>query len=147
MTCVSCRGDCCAVFTFLDVDHPRFPRIRDAEFLADMLIPLSLIEAAERMDRLGVEPHWSDSSAFDWDGRSLSQPERRLMTCRHWDETTRLCTAYENRPEMCRDYPYDDAACDYQCGYSLGTVGQWDYRLKVWGPEWGTPPNIIRGEN
>ncbi len=26
-------------------------------------------------------------------------------TCRFFDRDTRLCTAYESRPDMCRDYP------------------------------------------
>ncbi len=28
-----------------------------------------------------------------------------VYTCKHFDTVTRLCTDYDNRPEMCRSYP------------------------------------------
>ena len=33
-------------------------------------------------------------------------------TCGSWDESTGRCRAYEQRPQMCRGYPYGE-----QCGY------------------------------
>lgn len=113
----TCPGSCCAVFTYLDMDHPRFPTTMDADFISDMLIQLDLVSAAERLTELGpdVQPEFLDESdLFDWEGRLLTDPTRRLMTCRHWDIETRLCTVYEQRPRMCRDYPYG-RTCDYGC--------------------------------
>lgn len=45
-----------------------------------------------------------------------------LYTCRHWDPETRLCTAYEQRPWMCRAYPYG-RHCEYGCTYNGRNVG------------------------
>jgi Fe-S-cluster containining protein len=54
-------------------------------------------------------------------GRSLrginERPKNGYYTCRAWDEDTRLCTIYEDRPNMCRGYPYGNACshgCDWQ---------------------------------
>lgn len=38
-----------------------------------------------------------------------------LFTCKHWDGATRLCTIYERRPQMCRDYPEPGKVCRF-CG-------------------------------
>ena len=43
--------------------------------------------------------------------RPLSTKERPVFSCIHWDRVTHLCRDYENRPKMCRDYPYS-AACE-----------------------------------
>jgi Fe-S-cluster containining protein len=32
--------------------------------------------------------------------------ETFYFRCRHFDRETRRCTDYENRPAMCRDYPW-----------------------------------------
>lgn len=143
---VTCVGSCCAVFPYADPESERFDTLKDAEYLRDMLIPLDLVSAAERLASLGIEPSWVDEAYFDWEGRSIDNPTRRLMTCRHWDTETRLCTAYETRPEMCRNYPYL-GSCDYGCSYELTYREKWDYALKTRGPEGGTPYNIERGYN
>lgn len=39
-----------------------------------------------------------------------------LFNCKNFDTTTRLCTIYETRPRMCRDFPYGKP-CDRGCGY------------------------------
>lgn len=31
---------------------------------------------------------------------------RPVYSCRHFDAVTRLCTAHEKRPDMCRGYPW-----------------------------------------
>lgn len=46
--------------------------------------------------------------------------ETPTYTCRHFDAVAGLCTVYEQRPAMCRDYPsYGDAgrAC-LHCGFT-----------------------------
>lgn len=44
-------------------------------------------------------------------------------SCKNWDPKTKLCTIYDDRPAMCRDYPYQQG-CNYQaCG--------WDERRKT----------------
>lgn len=145
MSCATCAGSCCAVFEFADPDDPRFEGIEDDNYLRDMLAPIDLIAAAERLDELQIEP-FDNKGQHDWSGRSTVQPHRRLMTCRHWDTSTRLCTAYETRPHMCREYPYY-GECDYGCGFELTHEQMWDRALRLGGAEAGTPPNIVRAEN
>jgi Fe-S-cluster containining protein len=132
---------------FCDPNVERFDNIQDHDYLADMLIPLNLVEAAERLESFGVEPHWADEAGFDWAGRYVNDPTRRLMTCRHFDEETRLCGAYDSRPQMCRNYPYTATSCDYGCGYSLSFQERYEYALGAHGIEEGTPPNVVRGYN
>jgi len=38
-------------------------------------------------------------------------------TCRHFDPATKNCTAYNERPDMCRNYPYSGAKEDGSCKY------------------------------
>src|SRR5690349_7218670 len=44
-----------------------------------------------------------------------------LFTCTMWDKNTRRCTDYENRPAMCRKYPYAGQICSH-CGYAEPSV-------------------------
>lgn len=37
------------------------------------------------------------------------------FNCKHFDTATRLCQDYENRPRMCRNYPYGKE-CERGCG-------------------------------
>jgi Fe-S-cluster containining protein len=80
--------------------------LRDGEMIADMVIPLTLDQANERLERFGAGREYEPAA------------EGHVYTCRHFDDETRLCTIYERRPEMCRDYPYaQDGGCEYDCGY------------------------------
>lgn len=62
------------------------------------------IEMAERFALNG-----SAEAAFVLDmliERDDLPPTREpFYRCRHFDAATRLCTVYERRPNMCRDYP------------------------------------------
>lgn len=146
MSCGKCTGACCAVFEFRDPQLPGWEDVGDGEFIADMLIPLDLVTAAERMERFGAA-YWADQVHHDWEGRSIKSPSRRLYTCRHWDEDTKLCGAYESRPTMCAEYPYYADDCDYKCGYKLTFQQMWDRALRLHGAERGTPSNIVRSNN
>lgn len=74
-----------------------------------MLIPLTREEATERareFDLFADTSEWGDFTAYK---------------CRHWDENTTLCTAYDERPRMCAQYPYGkacqhDKTCSCTCG-------------------------------
>jgi Fe-S-cluster containining protein len=109
----ACTGSCCAVFTY-SVGIPELQRRADmhgdesAAFLVDMLIELSPDEAMARMDQFGVT-----GPREDFDLRSFVDSSR-VYKCRHWDEETRLCKVYEDRPLMCREYPYA-RTCDHDC--------------------------------
>lgn len=121
-----CTGNCCAVFHWstppeklrarwtgvmgpLTEEESRMER--DALYIADMLVPLSPSQAIQRFQDFGFAPDaGKDFDLRDWLDRDTA------YTCRHWDEQTKLCTAYEDRPKMCADYPYGqpcslDGAC------------------------------------
>jgi Fe-S-cluster containining protein len=111
-----CAGYCCAVFTFTSTPAQIRERIaekkcsRDDPMLADMLIPLSFEDAQAR----AAEFHLPSSPAIAEVARWTE--DTPLYTCKHWDETTRLCTIYESRPMMCRDFPYG-RECGHGCGF------------------------------
>lgn len=90
--------------------------VEDGDQLVDMLIPLTQDEAVARRDRLG--------------GPDGTLADRDWFTCRHWDETTRLCTIYPQRPHMCRDYPYE-AECEHGCGYRLPRLQRFARQLRL----------------
>jgi Fe-S-cluster containining protein len=72
--------------------------------IAEMVIPLTPLEAQERYERFGGD----DPAKFP------AAEDAHYFTCRHWDEGTRLCLNYENRPPMCSNYPYG-RECDHGC--------------------------------
>lgn len=112
---ISCGGRCCAVFPYpfspaeLRNRWRWWPDTREAcrddLYIADMLVPLDPDEALRRMIDFGsfptgpYNPEWTPELA-------ASDPGYSLYTCRHWDEVSGLCNAFEDRPKMCREYPY-----------------------------------------
>lgn len=72
--------------------------------LAAMLQPLTPYEANLRQAALTL----GDVTNFG------PEDEGHLYMCRHWDEETRLCAIYEDRPPMCRTFPYGEP-CRYGC--------------------------------
>jgi Fe-S-cluster containining protein len=105
-----CSGVCCSAF--------RIPRSLDelralgengneeAGQIADMVIPLTPDEARARNIEFGGEPNFADEDAG------------LHYACRNWDEETRLCTIYDERPEMCRAFPYGEP-----CAFGCSCVG------------------------
>lgn len=131
---VTCAGACCAVFP-MHLEQTQFAmrkgrQKRDIEYIADMLIPLTRRQALARSRRLG----YGDPPKY---GKNYG-----LFTCRHWDEQTRLCTAYDERPDMCRDYPYVGRSCERGCGYKIdqkATTAIADRNNETW--EWDVEAN------
>ena len=118
-----CAGSCCAVFYISKTAEEMkadADTIMDGAYIADMLIPLSGEETRDRVRRFGVGGSESNLAEDEYEGHRF--------TCRHWDEDTRLCTDYENRPEMCRDYPYHHE-CRHGCDYTSAD----ETRAKWWG--------------
>jgi len=134
----TCDGRCCAVFplswevagpdgiaSWYDPEggHDSWDGKVERWFIADMLIPLNLAEAVERWASLGLGdiPRWIEYSP---------QP---LYTCRHWDTETRLCGAYDQRPSLCRNYPYAAQPCSHEgCTYRKGI----DFLIEAAREEW-----------
>lgn len=114
----TCPGHCCVAF-YLATPHDRIDELRsetrDGEQIAEMVIPLTVAEANERLERFGAGREYERSA------------EGHVYMCRNFDEATRLCRIYEERPEMCRDYPYTCEGCEYECGFRSASdvVGKW----------------------
>lgn len=108
----TCDGACCAVFYLpLSIEAIRAGGMEtyvDGPYIADMVIPLTLEEARARRERFGIPP-----------AEEAAEVGVNQFTCRHWDETTRLCGAYDARPTMCRDYPYGKPCDRRSCGYQV----------------------------
>lgn len=103
MSC--CKGHCCAAFPISGSrDALTSTAVEDGDLLGFMLRPLSIEEAAERRSRFGSSLPVDD--------------DRSYFRCAYWDEESRLCSIYEHRPSMCRDYPgYGrEVACEHRCG-------------------------------
>jgi len=79
----------------------------DDKTVRDMVIPLTHRQAVARARKFGVPITIR---------KHLKGPMTRWYACRHWDEETRLCRIYEHRPQICRDFPYDEE-CRHGCGY------------------------------
>lgn len=103
-----CTGQCCVAFP-LNAELADIPG-DEGDLLRSMLVALSPGDAQERMDSFYPG---SRVSTRDRDDREPWVYYR----CVHWDEETRLCRIYEDRPQMCRDFPGygDGAACEYGC--------------------------------
>lgn len=112
-TCRTCDGRCCAVFTFQDTTIIADRVARGAAYeddlkLLEMLEPLTLVEAKKRAVKFNV----------NIDGmKGVHEP--LLYKCCLWDEDTMLCTDYENRPRMCRTFPYGNGCHNNGCDFDV----------------------------
>lgn len=112
---ITCSGQCCSVFTFQDTTEiaDRFAKgegYEDDYKLLTMLEPIPVEEAQERVERFGVTGNYAQVV------HNENPPE--FYKCRLWDEETRLCTQYEDRPRMCRTYPYG-RGCHHGCTFEV----------------------------
>jgi len=45
----------------------------------------------------------------------------QLYTCRFWNRETKMCNIYEDRPQMCRDFPAEGQKCGWEgCTFPSG---------------------------
>jgi len=111
-TVEGCGGQCCAVFYFPRTpqeirqaieDHGEFNGL-DGMMLADMLVPLTPEQVDERIERFGLNA-WAEAE----------RRPKKLFTCKHWDEETKLCTVYDYRPRMCAKFPYGQECPHCKC--------------------------------
>jgi len=83
-----CMGHCCEDFILMyspEELHTKMTGHKDDDFIARMVL---------YKGRYGDGRHPSSGLAYHY-------------TCRYFDKTTRNCTVYDQRPAMCRDYPYN----------------------------------------
>lgn len=111
-----CGGKCCKDFTLplspmeVAFDLKRFKklgkqRFRDIGKIGEMVIFLGKYNYNS-----GKRMRGTTGEAYHY-------------TCKHLNKETGLCTDYENRPEMCRLYPYG-GQCNYQDCECVGGVKQ-----------------------
>lgn len=103
MSCNGCTGKCCAVFHFTRAHNEwdDVSALRDGELLKSILVPLTQEEGDARAAKFGFHATCVGN----------------LYMCNKWDEDTGLCTIYDERPEMCKDYPYARGCAHQGCGY------------------------------
>jgi hypothetical protein len=114
-----CRGQCCAAFTLFphvveNVTKRAASGEAEAAFILAMLVPLTAEQAIERLVALGFDPHVGMTAEAIAKADQCPEPVQHF-TCRNWNEASRLCDAYDQRPRMCRGFPYD-RTCD-ACGH------------------------------
>jgi len=125
--CNSC-GSCCdpvvLPYTKLDAMTDYMLPERTRRWVIDDLTPMS------RRDVLNREPWLLDRStrlSVSPDGGDLFVPY--FYSCRWFDKAERRCTNWEDRPDPCRAYPWDDgppqptAALPPTCSYRAD-IGQ-----------------------
>ena len=106
-----CTGHCCRRFPLPvapdELDLVR-ERCEDGVFVADMLVHIE--PATEPEPRPGQGPQ-------------AARGEVHYYTCRHFNTDTGNCQEYENRPAMCRNFPYGDT-CSYKaCTWADAKTG------------------------
>ncbi len=79
------------------------PNPQDIQLIAPMVVYLG---PATALPMKHINPSDEELLGQDWD------PPNHYYRCKHFDSKERLCTIYEHRPVMCREYPYGDP-CNY----------------------------------
>jgi Fe-S-cluster containining protein len=117
-----CTGQCCEEFALMmgtsaeEIDFKLRTFVHfDGEFIADMLIPLRPLIAGAKMPNgeiVTIE-------------QAPDGPKGWVFTCKHFDRFSRSCAVYNNRPLMCRDFPYGKP-CEHgsRCEWDKGRAGK-----------------------
>lgn len=107
---MGCDGSCCAAFPInRGRDRLGDPNTTDGDLLHFMLRRLTTQEATERREAFGLTAPVVSYEYDEW------------FSCIYWDEESRLCSIYENRPHMCSGYPdypgteSSSTKCDHGC--------------------------------
>lgn len=81
-------------------------------------LPLSPMEIGYQQKRAFLgKSRWNQSDMLKIADMVIFQRPHEVKgfryTCKFWDKASGNCTNYENRPTMCKDYPYG-TACKYK---------------------------------
>lgn len=83
----------------------------DGDLIAFMCRPLTREQVLERRDRFGLT------------GEPVT--DRQHYMCIYWDEDTRRCGIYEQRPQLCRGYPgYGSGGPEHVCEHGCDCIGE-----------------------
>jgi Fe-S-cluster containining protein len=98
------------------------PLKHEIEYITDMLIPLAYSNISAESEFEGqtivqkFKSLYPDHEPYDgaMNGCDLKDGELYgyYFTCKHFDTKDRICTAYENRPYLCKSF-----GINFQCGY------------------------------
>lgn len=122
-----CRGVCCAAFPYTSTpeqlrerwadrepkNEREFDIRRDDLMISEMLVQLTPDEIRERGEKFDL---WGRFESLPVDLPEGTSNWGVFYTCKNWNEATRLCEAYEERPKMCAEYPYTKK-CEHACDY------------------------------
>jgi Fe-S-cluster containining protein len=117
----TCGGHCCERFVLqespedLKIEYETWLRCgHPGVFYTSDMRGVAVVQEV-RMDIHLVYPMVVYLGKYDWAPCDPPRKQDRMMhhyTCKHYDRDTKLCTIYENRPLMCRNYP-NGHACRY----------------------------------
>ncbi len=120
-----CSGSCCEMFNL-----PIFPHEIKASLEAYLKYRDSgLLDDAYWIDRFGEERHCHTNDIIriasmlifigetqispNSDGKTKFNVNQAMYTCKHFIDNE--CTVYENRPSMCKNYPFSwGGSCKYK---------------------------------
>lgn len=120
----TCNGSCCVVFPLITGPDYDWTNTLNGPFIRDMIQPLTFDEAQAR---------WAIHGQGEWPSRFWDGHTDGLNSCRHWDTETRLCTVYDDRPLMCREYPYGgpcNAGCDFDAELPFNVMVRYGTRTE-----------------
>lgn len=86
---------------------------RDRDFVLNDLTPIPAREGVARSSHID---HQIQMGVIDGEQAQLIL---HFFTCRHFDTEHRRCMNYENRPPICRDYPWTNGVVDPNRGLPL----------------------------
>jgi Fe-S-cluster containining protein len=124
-----CSGDCCRSFHLKgysrsELQHRAFKQLDNAEELAAM--PDVRDETKQKAMAEAIEVAKVAAMIRPFVGESPSHAgvwrheKDHFFTCVHFDGTN--CTNYEERPNICRDYPYGNACEQPTCTWKEGAT-------------------------
>lgn len=107
--CNSCGGCCDPVSMPFSQQQLREVGPRAMTSIEDYLFVLNDLTRIPYREGLRKSPHYKQGGVttvgYGLDGEVLMM-HSVFYECRHFDKDTRRCTNYENRPPLCRDYPW-----------------------------------------
>jgi len=130
-----CNGDCCRMFTICGYTYDEIKRkheakedIQDLDKIVDMLVTLTKEEIEAGFEGY-AKPY---KKLYEDAGITIDKLIGKMFTCKHHNKETSLCNDYENRPALCREFPYSDTTiCQHEgCTYRLITPIKKDQQIK-----------------